>query len=103
MRCFAPLVDEGYVDLLWLPMSHIFGFGEACIGNSLGWTTYLADPSNALKKLPEVRPDVFMSVPRLLGEARTGCARGACQGAPQAAPRRVTGGRLRFCLSAAQG
>ena len=32
---------EGEVDLLWLPMSHIFGFGEACLGNTLGFTTYL--------------------------------------------------------------
>jgi len=25
-------------------MSHIFGFGEACLGNTLGFTTYLVDP-----------------------------------------------------------
>src|SRR5205085_1269636 len=31
LRCNAPLLDEGAVDLLWLPMSHIFGFGEACL------------------------------------------------------------------------
>ena len=41
LRSNAPLVDEGAVDLLWLPMSHIFGFGEACLGNTLGFTTYL--------------------------------------------------------------
>ena len=38
------------VDLLWLPMSHIFGFGEACLGNSLGWTTYLADPASVPRR-----------------------------------------------------
>ncbi len=29
LRVNAPLLDEGAIDLLWLPMSHIFGFGEA--------------------------------------------------------------------------
>src|SRR5205085_10246466 len=39
LRCNAPLVDEGQIDLLWLPMSHIFGFGELCAGNLLCWET----------------------------------------------------------------
>ena len=38
------------VDLLWLPMSHIFGFGEACLGNTLGLTTYLADPAQRARR-----------------------------------------------------
>ncbi|NUP11243.1 MAG: AMP-binding protein [Polyangiaceae bacterium] len=103
LRCFAPLLEEGYTDLLWLPMSHIFGFGEACVADSLGWTTYLADPSNALTRLPEVRPDVFFSVPayweKLAGAAmvETDAAR---QRARLAAS---TGGKLRFCLSGGAG
>jgi long-chain acyl-CoA synthetase len=36
LACNGPLIDEGAVDLLWLPMSHIFGFGEACLGNTSG-------------------------------------------------------------------
>ena len=41
LQCNAPLLEEGEgVDLLWLPMSHIFGFGELCLGNTLGFTTY---------------------------------------------------------------
>ena len=57
LKCNAPLLDEGAVDLLWLPMSHIFGFGEACLGNTLGFTTYLCDPGERDGCLPEVRPE----------------------------------------------
>ena len=61
--CNAPLLAEGDRDLLWLPMSHIFGFGELCLGNTLGWETYLATPADVLELLPEVAPHVFMTVP----------------------------------------
>ena len=44
-------------------MSHIFGFGEVCLGNTLGFVSYLADPASCLTRLPEVRPTVFFSVP----------------------------------------
>src|SRR5438067_686613 len=63
LTCNAPLLEEGDRDLLWLPMSHIFGFGELCLGNTLGWETYLASPADVLDVLPEVAPQVFMSVP----------------------------------------
>src|SRR5690606_16140279 len=63
LRCNAPLVDEDQIDLLWLPMSHIFGFGELCIGNLLGWETYLASPADVLDVLPQVAPHVLFSVP----------------------------------------
>jgi long-chain acyl-CoA synthetase len=103
VRCNAPLLDEGQVDLLWLPMSHIYGFGEACLGNTLGFVTYLADPPSVLAKLPEVRPHVLMSVPSVWEKL---------YGAAQAEPDRerqgrrlaeVSGGRLRFCLSGGAG
>ena len=98
----ASLLEEGDVDLLWLPMSHIFGFGEACLGNTLGFTTYLADPSTALAKLPEVRPSIFMSVP-VLWEKLAGMAAGPTPEARRAALGAATGGRLRFCLSGGAG
>jgi long-chain acyl-CoA synthetase len=103
LKSNAPLIDEGAVDLLWLPMSHIFGFGEVCLGNTLGFTTYMVDPPSALAKLPEVRPSVFMSVPSLWEKIATAVA-----AEPDADKRReklaaLTGGRLRFCLSGGAG
>ncbi|MGZ3422550.1 MAG: AMP-dependent synthetase/ligase [Polyangiales bacterium] len=91
LRCNAPLVEEGMVDLLWLPMSHIFGFGEACLGNTLGWVSYLADPRNVLEKLPIVKPHVFMSVPSVWEKLAGGDIA------------KLTGGNLKFCLSGGAG
>ena len=92
LQCLAPLLEENDVDLFWLPMSHIFGFGEACLGNTLGWTSYLSDPASVLRHLPEVRPTVFMSVPQIWEKLAQG---------PSIA--QATGGRLRFCLSGGAG
>ncbi|MEZ4223178.1 MAG: long-chain fatty acid--CoA ligase [Polyangiaceae bacterium] len=103
LRNNAPVLEEGYVDLLWLPMSHIFGFGEACLGNTLGFTSYLTDPVSVLSKLPEVKPNVLMSVPAYW--EKLAIAAGA---EPEGDARRkrlaeLTGGRLRFCLSGGAG
>jgi long-chain acyl-CoA synthetase len=95
--CNAPIVDEGAVDLLWLPMSHIFGLGEACLGNTLGWTTYLADPMTVMARLPEVKPAVFMSVPSVWEKLAIAA------GTPGSSLAAVTGGRLKFCLSGGAG
>jgi long-chain acyl-CoA synthetase len=97
------LQDEGEVDLLWLPMSHIYGFGEACLGNTLGFTTYMCDPRVVMEKLTEVRPSVFMSVPSVWEKLAM-----AAMGEPDVERKRaklaeVTGGRFRFCLSGGAG
>ena len=99
----APLVDEGAVDLLWLPMSHIFGFGETCLGNTLGFTSYMVDPRAVLEQLPIVRPSVFMSVPSLWEKIATTAMSGTTTEARRAKLAEVTGGRLRFCLSGGAG
>src|SRR5208282_3209229 len=78
LKINAPLLQEqGDVDLLWLPMSHIFGFGEACLGNTLGFTTYMVDPRVVFEQLPLVRPTVFMSVPSVWEKLATTAMPGA--------------------------
>jgi long-chain acyl-CoA synthetase len=103
LECNGPIVDEGMIDLLWLPMSHIFGLGEACLGNTLGWTTYLTDPTNVMHELPEVRPEVFMSVPSVWEKLATAALAEPTPAARRAALDASTGGRLRFCLSGGAG
>ena len=99
----APLIDEGAVDLLWLPMSHIFGFGETCLGNTLGFTSYMVDPRAVFEELPRVRPSVFMSVPSLWEKIATAAMAGTTTEARRAKIAEVTGGKLRFCLSGGAG
>ncbi|MFP5325805.1 MAG: hypothetical protein ACLGH2_14320, partial [Gammaproteobacteria bacterium] len=76
-------------------MSHIFGLGELCLGNTLGWESWLATPADALALLPEVAPHVFMSVPAYWEKL----ARGVLAGAPlaRALPGRV-GWELRLVV-----
>ena len=100
LRINAPLVEEGDVDLLWLPFSHIFGFGEACLGNTLGWTSYLSDPRAVVGDLPKVRPHVFMSVPSVWEKLSTTARADEDR---IGALKNVTGGNLRFCLSGGAG
>jgi long-chain acyl-CoA synthetase len=97
------LRDEGEVDLLWLPMSHIYGFGEACLGNTLGFTTYMCTPNVVMEKLTEIKPTVFMSVPSVWEKLAMAAMP---QTTPEARRRKlaeVTGGRFRFCLSGGAG
>lgn len=99
----GPLVEEDGVDVLWLPMSHIFGFGEACLGNTLGFVSYLSDPYSVLNLLPEVRPTVFMSVPRYFEKIASLAQEVTGDAAQRARLHEVTGGRLTFCLSGGAG
>jgi long-chain acyl-CoA synthetase len=103
LRNNAPVLHDDAVDLLWLPMSHIFGFGEACLGNTLGFTTYMGDPRTVMQMLPVVRPTVFMSVPSVWEKLAMAAMPEKEQARREAKLREVTGGNLRFCLSGGAG
>src|SRR3569623_3070255 len=81
-------------------ISRSFGVGELCLGNVLGWETYLATPADVLDVLPAVAPHIFMSVPAYWVKIARASQAG---GDPKQALERVTGGRLRFCLSGGAG
>jgi len=97
------LLHEDAVDLFWLPMSHIFGFGELCLGNTLGFTSYMCTPQQVMDEIVDVKPTTFYSVPAYWEKlARTAMAE------PDETKRTerllaATGGRLRFCLSGGAG
>ncbi|MBL8941509.1 MAG: AMP-binding protein, partial [Myxococcales bacterium] len=69
----------------------------------LGFTTYLADPATALARLPEVRPDVFFSVPAYWEKLASAALQEPDPAKQRAKLAEVTGGRLRFCLSGGAG
>jgi long-chain acyl-CoA synthetase len=110
LRNNAPLIEDGDRNVLWLPMSHIFGFGELCLGTTCGWESWLVAPNEVLATLPEVAPHCFMSVPayweklaRATAAARDAAPDPAAPGALRDAFARVTGGHLRFGLSGGAG
>jgi long-chain acyl-CoA synthetase len=103
MRNNAPLIEPSDVDILWLPMSHIFGFGQACLGNTIGLTTYMVDPRYVLDQLPVVKPQVFMSVPSVWEKLATIAMGAPTPDAKRAKLAEITGGKLRFCLSGGAG
>jgi len=103
LKCNAPLLTEGAVDVLWLPMSHIFGLGEMCLGNTLGWTSYLADPASCLARLPEVKPTLFFSVPSHWEKLAVQAMHEPTPAARIEKFKAITGGKLAFCLSGGAG
>jgi long-chain acyl-CoA synthetase len=103
LRCFDELLHEGAVDVLWLPMSHIFGLGELCLGHTLGFETTLAPPAIALDLLPRVRPTVFMSVPAFWDRLAAPALAERDPAARRELIAAATGGRLRLCLSGGAG
>jgi long-chain acyl-CoA synthetase len=103
IKCNAPLLDDAPVDVMWLPMSHIFGLGEVCLGNTLGFTTYFSDPANVIAKLPEVHPSVFMSVPAYWEKLAMAAMTEDTPERRREKLQRITGGRFKFCLSGGAG
>jgi len=103
IEVLGPLIAEHSTDVLWLPMSHMFGYGETFIGNALGWTSYLSSPQQALGLMQTVHPTAFMSVPAYWEKlAKTALKQSSLQ-ERKAKLAEATGGNLTFCLSGGAG
>jgi long-chain acyl-CoA synthetase len=87
----GPLLPEAPREVLWLPLSHVFGWGAACVGTAMGFTSTLVAPQDVVPALAQVAPHVFMTVPILL-ERLAAVAQGE-------ALRELCGGELRLCLA----
>ncbi|MCO4783226.1 MAG: long-chain fatty acid--CoA ligase [Candidatus Cloacimonetes bacterium] len=97
-------IPQERVDLLWLPLSHIFGWGEIGLGNTLNFTTWFVNPKNVLSLMPDRKPTVFMSVPAYWEKLYIQAQDKARDGSdPLANLLELTGGRLQFCLSGGAG
>jgi len=98
-------IPEERVDLLWLPLSHIFGWGEIGLGNTLLFETYFSDPKSVLPQMPELKPTIFMSVPayweKLYLQASSDSSLSHEQHLQKL--KDLTGGKLQFCLSGGAG
>ena len=103
LAIYGEAVPANAVDLLWLPMSHIFGFGELCLGNTLRFTTYMSEPKVLYDHLKEVRPQVFMSVPQVWEKLASFAAGIENLDDRKAKLAEMTGGAIAFGLSGGAG
>lgn len=59
----GPQIAKDAVDLHWLPLSHTYGSGSIMLGNRLGWKSYFVSHKDLIDKLPELKPNLLLSVP----------------------------------------
>ena len=91
-------------DILWLPISHMSGWGIMGQGTMFDYETWLSDPLNLLRVLPEVRPTMLLSVPAYWEKMYAVALNAAPERERQhAALHALTGGCLRFLLSGGAG
>jgi long-chain acyl-CoA synthetase len=69
-RQVLEIIKPGMVDLLFLPLAHVFGREEHLAGTDRGLTTAIAGSLDTLaESIAEVKPDLFFSVPRIYEKA----------------------------------
>src|SRR5260370_1276965 len=78
-----PVIVEGNVRLLFLPLAHSFGRLESFIGVHRGLCTAFAESIDKLREnLPETRPHFICSVPRVFEKVYAGALAKADGGSP---------------------
>jgi long-chain acyl-CoA synthetase len=88
----GPWLSDETREVTWLPFSHVFGWGDLCIGTLMGFTSHLVAPAEVVPALGLVRPHLLMTVPILL-------ERLAAAAPTTEALRGLCGGSLEVCLS----
>jgi long-chain acyl-CoA synthetase len=70
VRAMLDTVKPGQVDLLFLPLAHVFGRDEHFGGYDFGLQTVIAESlDNLAEEIREVKPDLLFSVPRIYEKA----------------------------------
>jgi long-chain acyl-CoA synthetase len=65
LQVVAPLLPEDAIEVHWLPMSHIFGWGALCIGTVYGLQTALCGFFEVAETALELHPHFLCGVPLL--------------------------------------
>jgi long-chain acyl-CoA synthetase len=85
LNVVGPLLPVDAVEVSWLPMSHIFGWGALCVGTAFGMQTALCSFHDLAPALARVRPHFLCAVPLVWDHL----------------PPAATGGRFQLGLSGA--
>ena len=91
-------------DILWLPVSHMSGWGILGQGTTNEYETWLSDPYQLLQIIPEVKPTMLLCVPAYWEKMYTTALNASQEVEEQHAKlHEITGGSLTFLLSGGAG
>ena len=91
-------------DILWLPVSHMSGWGILGQGTTNEYETWISDPYKLLGIIPEVKPTMLLCVPAYWEKMYTAALNSSSVPEEQHAKlREITGGELTFLLSGGAG
>ncbi len=101
-HAFPPVGERR--DILWLPVSHMAGWGILGQGTTNEYETWISDPYRLLGIIPEVKPTMLLCVPAYWEKMYSAALNSSPVEEEQYAKlREITGGELAFLLSGGAG